>query len=44
MESYARGPQFALTTNTAHQTFSETSRRFPDLNSLLLLLATVRLT
>jgi len=35
MDSYARGPQFALTTNTASQTFLETAARFADREALI---------
>lgn len=44
MESYARGPQFALTTKTASQTFLETARRFSDREALIVPHQNIRLT
>jgi fatty-acyl-CoA synthase len=44
MESYARGPAFALTTQTAPQVFSDTAERFPEREALLVPHQKVRLT
>jgi fatty-acyl-CoA synthase len=44
MESYARGPAFALTTQTASQTFSETARRFADREALIVPHQNIRLS
>jgi fatty-acyl-CoA synthase len=44
MDSYARGPQFALTTQTAPQVFSETARRFADREALVVPHQNIRLT
>jgi fatty-acyl-CoA synthase len=44
MESYARGPAFALTTKTASQTFSDTAQRFADREALIVPHQNVRLT
>jgi fatty-acyl-CoA synthase len=44
MESYARGPAFALTTQTASQVFSETARRFADREALIVPHQNIRLS
>ena len=44
MESYARGPAFALTTQTADQAYADTARRFPDRDALVVPHQYIRLT
>ncbi len=44
MVSYARGPSFALTTQTAPQIFSETAGRFPDREALIIPHQKIRLS
>jgi fatty-acyl-CoA synthase len=44
MESYARGPRFALTTKTVSQAFSETASRFGDREALIVPHQNVRLS
>jgi fatty-acyl-CoA synthase len=44
MESYARGPAFALTTQTTSQVFSDTAARFPDREALIIPHQKIRLT
>ncbi len=44
MDSYARGPRFALTTQTASQIFSETAARFATREALIVPHQNIRLT
>ena len=44
MESYARGPSFALTAKTAPQVFSDTAQKFPDREALVVPHQKIRLT
>ena len=44
MESYARGPSFALTTKTAPQVFSDTAEKFADREALVVPHQKIRLT
>ena len=44
MESYARGPSFALSTHTAYQTFAETAQKFADREALVVPHQKIRLT
>ena len=44
MESYARGPSFALTALTTSQIFSETAARFADREALIVPHQNIRLT
>src|SRR5580693_12490 len=44
MDSYARGPRFALTTKTASQAFLETAERFADREALIVPHQNIRLT
>src|SRR5580700_1597468 len=44
MDSYARGPRFALTTKTASQAFLETAERFADREALIVPHQKIRLT
>jgi len=44
MESYARGPSFALTAKTAPQVFSDTAEKFPDREALVVPHQKIRLT
>jgi fatty-acyl-CoA synthase len=44
MDSYARGPQFALTTQTASQAFLETAARFADREALIVPHQQIRLS
>src|ERR1700689_3213765 len=44
MDSYARGPRFALTTKTASQAFLETAARFADREALIVPHQNIRLT
>jgi fatty-acyl-CoA synthase len=44
MESYARGPAFALTTHTASRVFTDTAERFADREALIVPHQKIRLT
>ncbi|MGA3201532.1 MAG: AMP-binding protein, partial [Bryobacteraceae bacterium] len=44
MDSYARGPAFALTTETAPQVLAETVRKFPDREALIVPHQQIRLS
>jgi len=44
MDSYTRGPEFALSEKTAYQTFLETAARFPSREALIVPHQQVRLT
>src|SRR5437660_12648854 len=44
MESYSRGPDFDLTTQTTHQVLADTASRFPDREALVACQQKIRVT